>query len=766
MPVAEFLNFVKKDSTTGGRRRVDTNRHMHPSGVQHSTLITTMPVISDSKLHRFDAMRFRYFVWSIALTQCLTEALDAVCFESTDTETISCPSVCPYSSYCSGSESTTCVRAQDCSLLGTGGNAVNNSGTLSCAFCSLSGCVECASSSACEVCDTDYDLIDGECSWKYSTVFYGIIAGVVALFCWIVIDLFLAHCFSGRNPDSVRAGLIYRAHAKMRDAIPNHPFHSLFVRLHTQPFGGPGIPLFFNWFLLIMVVGVYMCILAAIFIPDDSHYYDVSNVCSDITVSDPSDPANTELSVSRSLLTEGSTSNKVWTGLNYFGVALITFVFFFIQHKLWVIVKDDDEEMPVLARFAVEARGFPKNAVDAGELAAFWREALSVMAVQGDIMDISIAYDFSSDTDEVQRLIDQHIRQREMQLAGYTSGHAAQMAEAAERREVEMLEDNKWTCAGTFWTQVLSYIMLGTDIWCCNRRLKGYYPLTPPIDQYQATQLLNSLQGSGTAFFLHANSETVQQVCFEKKLPILFRGRHEIWVHRVHENPLGVQWANYGIPRSTLRARGFVFVIAMIVVLFLWAALYWPWAYLSYKAIGTDDSSAYISDYLLSLLIALGNGLVSYCVVLGMSRYGFRKAGNERLAYLLIIVPCVLINVVADIVITVYVCLSSISQELVSDSEFFWSCLELAKYLQCCARARLGKHPSCCNQDVTQARCVCLCSCQCQCQCQCLKHCWYAMVSLPHTIFVHPTLTRTVSPKKSPSRVDTARTAHPSAAPQ
>jgi len=115
--------------------------------------------------------------------------------------------------------------------------------------------------------------------------------------------------------------------------------------------------------------------------------------------------------------------------------------------------------------------------------------------------------------------------------------------------------------------------------------------------------------------------------------------------------------------------------IIMPLTILIWVALYWPWVYFTQLSLGTSSTNyvALLCEYSLGLVIALGNAMVGFAATLLMDYYGFRHVGHQQIAYLIVIVPAVLLNVVADFMVSAYVSLSLTKPELMSESSFYWS---------------------------------------------------------------------------------------------
>merc|ERR1712054_535430 len=99
--------------------------------------------------------------------------------------------------------------------------------------------------------------------------------------------------------------------------------------------------------------------------------------------------------------------------------------------------------------------------------------------------------------------------------------------------------------------------------------------------------------------------------------------------------------------------RVFVAVLLLPIIVGTWGLLYWPWAHFAtMAAAGCNNAVRKMTDYFLGGMIGVGNCIVAYAAALLTQWYGFKTAGSERNAYLLVIVPGVALNVIVDVYVT------------------------------------------------------------------------------------------------------------------
>jgi len=136
------------------------------------------------------------------------------------------------------------------------------------------------------------------------------------------------------------------------------------------------------------------------------------------------------------------------------------------------------------------------------------------------------------------------------------------------------------------------------------------------------------------------------------------------------EEPAGVNWENFGIAAETKRKRLVVAFIILMVVLVVWTVFYWPWSAFTWATVGASSTVAFLVETILGLFIALGNAIVSQTVQILAQYYGFRYSSHMATRYLLVIVPCVLINVMADLYVTWNNAVTEVSTALANNSDF------------------------------------------------------------------------------------------------
>jgi hypothetical protein len=553
----------------------------------------------------------------------------------------------------------------------------------------------------------------GKCRWKQKELWYWTLAGVAFLWLWISADFFINCCTPDQNPEALYHGLLHRQAAKVRNSnVEEQPMFPLTVNVHRKQISGPGLTLFFNWFVLLFFVGSWLTLISGCFyLTGDGADRKVkaATLCDSIELRNIND-TQSKLTINVDLVMCNSKWLMLWTGLAYIGVVLLTFGFYIYQNMLWQKMKYDHDSIPVLRRYTVEASGFPSDAIDSHELMIWWQRVAdevsreraenvdSVMGVADakfhkslrcfqtttvrDVVEVSVAYDYHDNLEEVTRLVDDHLDNEEDlhdddALCVYGSAEQRQSRDMkASPRESKRMAIVRHTP----WVQCFSFIMLGTDINFLGLKVRGYDPSPPEVSYERKDELLrDGLQGSGRMIVVFRTQELTQQLLEyywqHGELPFTWHDS-EIKIEKNPSEPTEVRWENFGVPPEKHFRRMVLAILLIPLIVILWAFLYYPWAQFSLNAsVGANSFIATLTDQLLSVMIALGNCIVGYAAAFGAEWYGFRHTNSMRKCYLLVIVPGVALNVVTDVVVTWMV----VYKDKVNlaffqgDSGFFWS---------------------------------------------------------------------------------------------
>jgi len=614
-----------------------------------------------------------------------------------DFGSIGCPSPCAFENSCQGTQSIQCVTAQDCPILQQGGRAVpatssgNESGEMTnqtsshasskCVGCNIIGCKRCnLQGTGCEECEARF-MHDSrsKCVLKSNFFWYAIISLVAASGVWLIVDFIRAHRQSCANPAALRAGLQHRFRMKVRQQTEGHPFYSLTTPLHRRPIVGIDLALFMNWFGLVGFLALYLMILAFVFQPDF-----VAKGVEDLCVQIDGAMESRRLSEGDGYSLAASykplyvPNVKLWTGLSYVGCVLFSMIFLVWQQYHQEHLVESDLLPSTLHEYAVELQGLPADAIDGDEILEFIIEVLRDMLgdiSEGSLISASICYDFRDQRDVIEALIDLHLVEQEKQHAEMLERHDRGTVLVGMQLSSRSLKNNDAVArcltvwekkllseitddvvvevrSAPLWVQAISYIMLGTDLDLGCWRLRGHSVSTsaekPSLED--SASLLPQLECAGSAVVTLRTTALRRVLAIAPTLPRKFRGKHIIRAMPLSEGPESVQWSSFTRkPRAKFRI---VFSILMVLgVLFLWTLFYIPWAAFTQSAFDDTSYAAFIANSLLGCAIALGNAMVAYTVCFLTTYLGFERQSTKRIIQLLIIIPCVLINVTCDLAV-------------------------------------------------------------------------------------------------------------------
>ncbi|CAE8621589.1 unnamed protein product [Polarella glacialis] len=596
-----------------------------------------------------------------------------------------CPSTCEYKNACATTGTLQCVAAGACYFLQTGGRPVpgnvsnETDGSGLCLGCDIVGCKVCASTQLCEMCKDDYSLKPGEGSCKYNRqeVWYIAIPVFGVLCTWFWVDAIRAHCRPTTNLKALQAGLVQRFRTKVRQRETGFPLYPLIsAPMHTQVILGLDLALFMNWFVLVGLVAAWLTVLAVIFSPRET-----APVVEDICVL-----LERSATVAASYQPLVVPNEKWWTGLSYGGSVLISALFMLWQRRnLDQLILQRDCATPMLHNYAVEVHGFPPEATDHAELQRFFIDALRLLLgveCDGSVMEISICYDYYGQRHQINSLADSHLLLMQQSHTSRMLGASGKLGPELGRQETRLLQSAEgWSAqgsagnldsseAGPFWIQVLGYIMLGTDLELGSLRLQGYSSPEAAPSSEDADTLLRNLPSSGTVVVVLRTESLRDTLVRARQLPSLFRGAFCIAVSDLVEEPASMEWASYRRPHKLDGRRQLaVCVLSMGLVLTLWTFLYIPWASFMQATLHDESKTAFFANTLMGLIISLGNTVVSVVVVALSDYVGFRHKSKARLMQLLVMIPCILLNVLCDFMVTARTVYFKYSDTLPDDIE-------------------------------------------------------------------------------------------------
>eukprot|EP00930_Biecheleria_cincta_P004899 TRINITY_DN105828_c0_g1_i1.p1 TRINITY_DN105828_c0_g1~~TRINITY_DN105828_c0_g1_i1.p1 ORF type:complete len:935 (-),score=133.36 TRINITY_DN105828_c0_g1_i1:87-2867(-) len=583
-----------------------------------------------------------------------------------------CPLQCPYASICPDGSAVQCVRAADCRFWDKRRSAVNGTdGSFFCRDCRVLGCEVCDGQNYCSRCSKGLVLQNGKCT-SDPIAWYVILGSVCAVSFLFVIDMFVAYCRPCTNDDAMRHGLQHRSRCHLRDHTKEgHPVHSFFgADLHSKSLGGPGLPLFFNWFILVGILSLWLAAVAlgfgyeslsmdrwttphadlCVYLTPKQGYYDRAGATADW----PGLEFYTEATLPYEVHQD---SVRAWTIVSYVGAIVISGAFLVWQHRLWCRLygqeEGDESFQPLMQHYAFEARGFPADATDHKELRRFWanviedlklglEEDFSLDSDSDAVADISIAYSYSRVSDEITALIDGHLQ--ETRAARHPRQTMPVVPTEASVTEPQQLTDGGASeHAGTPFVQLLAWFMLGADMHFCGCRIPGLGNpvLEKPAERH--AEILDQLEASGSMVVVLQKAELRKRLLdkCQGQVPLRFRNDgtaddagYPIFIQDVCEEPVGVFWENFGEPRITYVKRFAICLFAVVAMVAVWNFLFYIWVSFSFWSLGDDSSFSSLGMQVVALFAVLGNLILGAAVAKLSSYYGFHYKRSHLIAYL------------------------------------------------------------------------------------------------------------------------------------
>eukprot|EP00439_Symbiodinium_sp_Y106_P068779 s1977_g11.t1 len=592
-----------------------------------------------------------------------------------------CPEDCPSLLQCGADSGRyTCVRKEMCGRLLPRGFAVHEDGTGRCASCDIPGCDKCADVAQCARCGSGFEELSGKCEWRAKMLWQAVGIAGVFLFAWACFDIAMAHLKERTNHAALKAGYISRWRAKLRNNYemgrPQYPLCSS-MHWHSSgraPIGGPGTVLCMNWFALVAAVGIWLSVLAYHFAPQWKP-----------KLLDPTLVWKCNLEH----LQGPEPWHGTWAALNYIGATVMSAIFLMWQSLLWTSMTHDTEGDICLHFYCVEASGFPEDATDKEELAAYFSRALVDLGLPRDgVEHISIGYKFTpAEALWVEHALESHLAEEDANDPGSPShyqensaayGPLSQRQVSRSVGEAEMMElkamtadfsdtssDAEDTDAGGFWVQLLAGVMCGTPFSC---RETSVDPQS--ICQNEDLDELNAdhFRSSGLVFVVLKMEPVAVALASAQVLPGHFRGVHDIKVKRCQSSPQTILWANFHVDSHMFWQRAVLSCFVLLVALAVWFGLYFPFYRLS-MSVGsynvTSNLAVGVSNF--AGLIALGNCALSILIPKLTQYMGYWHQSEQHLTDLAVLIPCVAVNCLMDFFVTSYSSVQQLSDNLSHD---------------------------------------------------------------------------------------------------
>lgn len=123
-------------------------------------------------------------------------------------------------------------------------------------------------------------------------------------------------------------------------------------------------------------------------------------------------------------------------------------------------------------------------------------------------------------------------------------------------------------------------------------------------------------------------------------------------VRSLDDPPSLIRWDHYHNESAGRRCgRHLISVLVLIGTIVVWFCLYLPFYQITLNTVGAET----MYSTAVSLFVPLGNALLGVVVCRLTEFIGFRRQSRQRVAQLILIIPCVLLNCVMDFFVVTYV---------------------------------------------------------------------------------------------------------------
>lgn len=581
-----------------------------------------------------------------------------------------CPFSCPLLASCEAGGTGICVENSTCPIVVDGGEPMNIGGALRCSECAVFGCHICEDKSHCKPdgCGKHftYHADTGSCTWGQRTTWYTITIVLAVLSIWIVCDLVRAHLSETTNVEALDAGIQARWRSKLRKTweAGSPQFSFLCENLHwhepgVAPTGGPGFPIFMNCITLVGVLGGWLTAVALVYAPDGNPA--ALTPCSleaDIVDAIIFDEVNSSIFANQvSRVQEEVAFFPNWAFYNYVGAVVISVVYAVVQARLWGRL-----EMSSISqhRYCVEATGFPPEAFDKGELLTFFSGKLKECMLPADGVEyISIAYDYDSETKQkVDASLREHLKRTKIRLGqqeGFENPASHLLSSRGYQSDAGYSSSDEdgassSNSAGPFWVRVLAYFMAGIDF------SAGETDNPSSVDCISSDEL-DMLSNAGHVYVV-LKSEALA-VGFASIGRIFYDSdgeQHLISLKVTEDEPACIAWNRFDTSAHDSRWKRCILVALMLIfALIIWFLLYLPFAYILVSTSGYEWDFKAVLEGILGLLVSIGNCFIAAVVEKFVEYIGFTSGANRDLMKLVMIVPCNLVNCIADFFLVTYI---------------------------------------------------------------------------------------------------------------
>jgi len=498
------------------------------------------------------------------------------------------------------------------------------------------GCERCSSVGVCEKCASGWGFMPGyvlskdgtQCHNSFHSFVISMysVAGVAVCVVLYYIVMLLTRNQHDTNHRVLEKALIHRQRCKPTDPSTGEPLSLWGVSVFFDDLCGQGVMQYFTWAAWLMLISLALT-LGAYMSYQDSKYLD--NL--EALVDDMSCTSSSFLEAANEMIETQDMLPKhlfMQTGLDphdplakYFDIDWRMFKFLFPTYlvvtalsltlawwQVWYAQKWESNHTG-LRHFAVLVRGLHHESTSPAEVLDHIIKHSEQPTT--DFIGVSIAYDVMDVAEDLEVLVDDW-----------------------GKTEPVPKDDLKW-----YFLPFADRLFVD-----CEAR-----------ESPDARELLQDLKGSGAAIVVMQTVEAAHKLIEKGRLPPLKEDHDEhLTTATVRDEPPAVIWTSFTKRNVVCEVIKATFLF--IAIIFLWLMLYLPYAmdYIFYASI-PGEHPGFWEDFILGLLIAVGNAIVGNVVELCVSWVGIRDKGTRDVIVLYVGFFAVFLNTVLDLLLVMEV---------------------------------------------------------------------------------------------------------------
>jgi hypothetical protein len=500
----------------------------------------------------------------------------------------------------------------------------------------IPGCEKCSSIGVCEMCASGWGFMPGyqlsKDGTKCHNTFHSVVLSIYGV-CGVAICVILYYVgmLFRRDKHDVNhkvldKALIHRQRCKPSDPDTGEPLSFWGVSIFFDDLCGQGVMQYFTWGAWLMVISVALTLGAYLSYQDSKYLDNLEALVDDLACSPES-----LLETAHYLVGEGHMLPKhlfMQSGLDpedplakYFDIDYRMFKFLLPTYVVVTILSLSlawwqvwyaghwESNHTGLRHFAVLVRGLHHESVRPAEVLDHIVKHSELPA--SDFIGVSIAYDVIDVADDLEVLVDDW---------GKT--------EAVPKDTLPF------------------YYLPFVDSLFVDCEAK---------ESPDPKELLGSLKGSGSAIVVMQTVNAAHKLIEKGSLPPL-KDEHDEYLttSKVRDEPPAVIWTSFtkrNVICGIIKA-----IVVFIAIIFIWAMLYLPYAmdYIFYASI-PGETPGFWEDFILGLLIALGNAIVGNVVELCVGWVGIRDKGTRDVVILYVGFFAVFLNTILDLLLVMEV---------------------------------------------------------------------------------------------------------------